>query len=66
MPKPFSMPLVARGRPTRCPASTRPLAAQQGFSAIRPTRVVEIVAVMRHAGAGLHAARLRALTSAKT
>src|SRR3954447_16786488 len=61
-PKCSSMRPAARGRRPPCRAST--LAAHpakgQRYPADPPT-VAEIVAVMQHAGSGLHAARLRAL-----
>jgi hypothetical protein len=54
-------PTALAGQTARLPR--RPLAAQQGqhYPADPPT-VAEIVAVMRHAGTGLRAARLRALS----
>jgi hypothetical protein len=62
-PKSFSMLPVGHDRRPRCPASM--LAARRGTSAnttpADPPTVGEIVAVMRHAGTGLHAGRTRAL-----
>jgi hypothetical protein len=56
-PKSFSMPPAARGRGPRCPASTLGARRATRASGTRPTppTVAEIVAVMPHAGTGLHA-----------